>query len=103
MSKKEKLTTVFEISIEGNEFLINYDEITNTIPESFKDEYKVLDKLFPIRIDIEDLSSRYNSKQEIQKYIHKEIDDRILIMVKNILSHQGARMICEYKQEQLEA
>lgn len=102
MSIKEKLTTVFEISIEGNEFLINYDEITNTIPEAFKDEYKILEKLFPIKIDMKDLISKCKSQEEIQEYIHREVDNKILIMIANILSYHGARMICQYNQEHSE-
>ena len=103
MSKKEKLTTVFEISIEGNEFLINYQEIANTIPESFKDEYeKAVEPLFPIKIDIEGLISKYNSQEEIRKYIFEELENRILVMVENLLSFEGARMIWEYKQDKSE-
>lgn len=104
MSKKEKLTTAFEISIEENEFLINYQEIVNTIPETFKNEYeKAVEPLFPIRIDIESLISKYNSQEEIRKYIYEELEYRILVMVENLLSSESARMIWEYKQEQSKA
>ena len=103
MSKKEKLTTAFEISIEGNEFLINYQEIVNTIPETFKNEYeKAVEPLFPIKIDIEGLISKCNSQEEIRKYIYKELEYRILVMVENLLSFESARMIWEYKQERSE-
>lgn len=102
MSNKQKLTTAFEISIEGNEFLINYEEIVNTIPDTFKNEHeKVVEPRFPLKYDIDDLVSKFNTQEDIRKFIYEEIEYKILIMVENLLSIEGARMIWEYKQDSL--
>ncbi|MDE0317751.1 MAG: hypothetical protein OXM61_22970 [Candidatus Poribacteria bacterium] len=98
MSTKKKLTTVFEISIENHELLINYEEIVNEIPSTFKNEYEeVVEKGFPIKICLDDLISRCDSNQEIRDYIYEEVDVRVLSMVNNLLSAASAKMVSEYE------